>query len=75
MRYPFPQTTDFSAFLLQAQARGRRCSASPMPGRHLNSVKQAHEFGLTKRGMKLAALLVFITDVHAIGPADRAGPV
>ena len=32
-----------------------------------NSIKQAHEFGLTAGGQKLAALLLFITDVHALG--------
>ena len=43
-------------------------------GDTINSIKQAAEFGIVKGGQKLAGLLVFITDVHSLGPADRAGP-
>ena len=46
--YPFPGTTDFSSFLLQAQASGAKvlglCNAG---GDTVNSIKQAHEFGLS----------------------------
>ena len=63
--YPFPGTTDFSSFLLQAQSSGAKvlgfCNAG---GDTVNSVKQAKEFGIT---MKLATLLMFVTDVHALG--------
>ncbi len=63
--YPFPGTTDFSSFLLQAQASGAKvlglCNAG---GDTVNSIKQAHEFGVK---MKLAAMLMFITDVNALG--------
>jgi branched-chain amino acid transport system substrate-binding protein len=63
--YPFPGTTDFSSFLLQAQASGAKvlglCNAGADT---VNSIKQAKEFGLT---MRLAAMLMFITDVHALG--------
>ena len=63
--YPFPGTTDFSSFLLQAQASGAKvlglCNAGADT---VNSIKQAKEFGLTQR---LAAMLMFITDVHALG--------
>ena len=62
--YPFPQTTDFSSFLLQAQSSGAKvlglCNAG---GDTVASVKQAKEFGIT---MKLATLLMFVTDVHAL---------
>jgi len=65
--YPFPGTTDFSSFLVQAQAGGAKvlglCNAGADT---VNSIKQAHEFGLNQ-SMKLAALLMFITDVHALG--------
>ena len=73
VRYPFPATTDFSSFLLQAQASPRQgASASPMPAPTPSTASSRRpEFGLTRRGMKLAALLMFITDVHALGPADR----
>jgi branched-chain amino acid transport system substrate-binding protein len=63
--YPFPGTTDFSSFLLQAQASGAKvlglCNAGADT---VNSIKQAKEFGLP---MRLAAMLMFITDVHALG--------
>jgi branched-chain amino acid transport system substrate-binding protein len=63
--YPFPGTTDFSSFLLQAQSSGAKvlglCNAG---GDTVNSIKQAKEFGLT---MQLAAMLMFITDVNALG--------
>ncbi len=67
--YPFPGTTDFSSFLLQAQSSGAKvlglCNAG---GDTVNSIKQAAEFGLTKNGaMSIAAMLMFITDVNALG--------
>ena len=65
--YPFPGTTDFSSFLLQAQASGAKvlglCNAG---GDTVNSIKQAHEFGLNN-SMGIAAMLMFITDVNALG--------
>ncbi len=71
--YPFPATTDFSSFLVQAQASGAKvlglCNAGADT---VNSIKQANEFGLNK-SMKLAAMLMFITDVHAIGLATAKG--
>jgi branched-chain amino acid transport system substrate-binding protein len=70
--YPFPGTTDFSSFLVQAQSSGAKviglCNAG---GDTVNSIKQINEFGLNK-SMKVAALLMFITDVHALG-LDVAG--
>jgi branched-chain amino acid transport system substrate-binding protein len=71
-QYPFPGTTDFSSFLVQAQSSGAKviglCNAG---GDTVNSIKQIAEFGLNK-SMKTAALLMFITDVHALG-LDVAG--
>jgi len=65
--YPFPSTTDFSSFLVQAQAsRAKVLGLANAGADTVNSIKQAHEFGLT-RTMKLAALLMFVTDVHALG--------
>ncbi len=73
VKAPFP-TSDFSSFLLQAQSSGAKviglCNAGSDT---VNSIKQAGEFGLTQAGIKLAGLLVFISDVHALGLADGAG--
>ncbi len=68
IRYPFPDTTDFSSFLTQAQASGAKVlGLANAGGDTVNSVKQAHEFGLAARGMRIAPMLMFITDVHALG--------
>jgi branched-chain amino acid transport system substrate-binding protein len=65
--YPFPGTTDFSSFLVQAQASGAKVLGLANAGADtVNSIKQANEFGINK-SMSLAALLMFITDVHALG--------
>jgi branched-chain amino acid transport system substrate-binding protein len=65
--YPFPGTTDFSSFLVQAQASGAKvlgfCNAGADT---VNSIKQANEFG-TNAKMQLAAMLMFINDVNALG--------
>jgi len=66
-QYPFPGTTDFSSFLVQAQSSGAKVlGLANAGGDTVNSIKQAHEFGVNS-SMKLAALLMFITDVHALG--------
>jgi branched-chain amino acid transport system substrate-binding protein len=71
-QYPFPGTTDFSSFLVQAQASGAKVlGLANAGGDTVNSIKQAHEFGLNA-SMKIAALLMFISDVHALG-LDVAG--
>jgi len=68
VRTPFPGTTDFSSFLLQAQASRAKVIGLANAGVDtINSIKQAAEFGITRRGIKIAALLLFITDVHALG--------
>lgn len=68
VRYPFPQTTDFSSFLAQAQASGAKVlGLANAGGDTVNSVKQAAEFGLAKGGIRIAPMLMFITDVHALG--------
>ena len=71
--YPFPGTTDFSSMLLQAQGSGADVLAFANGGADtVNSVKQATEFGLNK-SMRVAALLMFISDVHATGLETAAG--
>ncbi len=68
VRYPFPQTSDFSAYLVQAQASGAKVLGLANAGADtINCIKQAAEFGLIQGGMSIAALLMFIGDVHALG--------
>ena len=65
--YPSPGTTDFSSLLVQAQASGAKVLAfANAAAETVNCVKQAQEFGLTP-AMKIAALLMYVTDVHALG--------
>lgn len=67
VRTPFPGT-DFSSFLLQAQASGAKVvGLANAGGDTINSMKQASEFGITQGGQAIAGLLVFITDVHSLG--------
>ncbi|MBP0462987.1 ABC transporter substrate-binding protein [Roseomonas sp. PWR1] len=76
VRTPFPGTTDFSSFLVQAQAsRAKVIGLANAGGDTINSIKQAAEFGITRRGVKLAALLMFISDVHALGLQTAQGLV
>jgi branched-chain amino acid transport system substrate-binding protein len=66
-RYPFPDTTDFSAYLTQAQASGATVVGFANAGLDTeNCIKQAAEFGLNKT-MKLAPLLMFIQNAHSLG--------
>ena len=67
VRHPVPGT-DFSSFLLQAQAsKAKIIGLANAGGDTINSIKQASEFGIVKGGQKLAGLLVFISDVKALG--------
>jgi branched-chain amino acid transport system substrate-binding protein len=68
-------TSDFSSYLLQAQSSGAQVLALANAGTDTsNSLKAAAEFGLTKT-MRPAALLVFISDVHALGLETAQGLV
>ena len=68
-------TSDFSSFLLQAQAsKAKVIGLANAGGDTINSIKQAAEFGIVEGGQKLAGLLVFASDVARARPADRAGP-
>ena len=70
---PFP-TQDFSSFLLQAQGSGADViGLANAGGDTVNAIKQASEFGITQAGQKLAALLMFANDVHALGPQTAQG--
>lgn len=75
VRTPFPGT-DFSSFLLQAQAsKAKIIGLANAGGDTINSIKQAGEFGIVAGGQKLAGLLVFLTDVHALGLQTAQGLV
>ena len=67
VRHPL-NTSDFSSFLLQAQAsKAKVIGLANAGGDTINSIKQAAEFGIVKGGQKLAGLLVFASDVNALG--------
>ncbi|MHC2280646.1 branched-chain amino acid transport system substrate-binding protein [Bradyrhizobium diazoefficiens] len=67
-------TPDFSSFLLQAQAsKAKIIGLANAGGDTTNAIKQAAEFGIVKGGQKLAALLLFLTDVKAIGLETAQG--
>ena len=75
VRTPFPGT-DFSSFLLQAQAsKAKVIGLANAGGDTINAIKQAGEFGIVAGGQKLAGLLVFLTDVHSLGLATAQGLV
>jgi branched-chain amino acid transport system substrate-binding protein len=67
-------TSDFSSFLLQAQSsKAKIVGLANAGGDTTNSIKQAAEFGIVAGGQKLAALLLFINDVHALGLKTAQG--
>jgi branched-chain amino acid transport system substrate-binding protein len=67
VRHPI-NTNDFSSFLLQAQAsKAKVIGLANAGGDTINSIKQAAEFGIVKGGQSLAGLLVFASDVNALG--------
>jgi branched-chain amino acid transport system substrate-binding protein len=73
VRHPL-NTSDFSSFLLQAQAsKAKIVGLANAGGDTTNSIKQAAEFGIVKGGQNLAGLLVFITDVHGLGLPTAQG--
>ena len=75
VRHPFPGQ-DFSSFLLQAQSSGAKViGLANAGGDTINSIKQASEFGITQGGQSLAALLMFISDVHALSLQTAQGLV
>ncbi|NMG15518.1 ABC transporter substrate-binding protein [Aromatoleum bremense] len=72
VRHPFPGS-DFSSFLLSAQASGAQVIGLANAGNDtINSIKQAREFGITPK-QSLAGLLMFISDVHSLGLDATAG--
>lgn len=73
VRTPFP-STDFSSFLLQAQAsKAKVIGLANAGGDTITSIKQAAEFGIVRGGQNLAGLLVFLTDIRALGLPTAQG--
>jgi branched-chain amino acid transport system substrate-binding protein len=73
VRHPI-NTQDFSSFLLQAQASKAKVIGLANAGADTtNAIKQAAEFGIVKGGQSLAGLLVFLSDVHALGLQTAQG--
>jgi branched-chain amino acid transport system substrate-binding protein len=71
--YPFPETTDFSSLLLQAQASGAKVLGLCNSGTDtINCIKQAREFGLMGN-MRVAAMLMYNSNVHALGLETAQG--
>ena len=72
-RHPI-NTSDFSSYLLQAQASGAKVVAlANAGGDMINAIKQANEFGLTRGGQKVVSLLTFISDIHSVGLTATQG--
>jgi branched-chain amino acid transport system substrate-binding protein len=75
VRHPI-NTSDFSSFLLQAQAsKAKIIGLANAGGDTVNAIKQGAEFGIASHGQRFAGLLVFITDVNALGLKTAEGLV
>jgi branched-chain amino acid transport system substrate-binding protein len=75
VRHPL-SNTDYSSFLVQAQSSRAKVIGLANAGTDtVNTVKQAAEFGITRRGTKIAVLLMFLNDVHALGLQAAQGLV
>jgi branched-chain amino acid transport system substrate-binding protein len=67
VRHPL-NASDFSSYLLQAQAsKAKVIGLANASTDTVNAIKQASEFGIAEGGQKLAALLIFITDIESLG--------
>jgi branched-chain amino acid transport system substrate-binding protein len=72
VRHPL-NASDFSSFLLQAQnSKAQILGLANAGGDTINAIKAAHEFGVNKT-MKLAGLLVFVSDIHSLGLKNTEG--
>jgi len=73
VRHPL-NTSDFSSFLLQAQAsKAKVIGLANAGGDTINAIKQAAEFGIAKGGQKISPLLAFVTDVDSVGLETAQG--
>jgi branched-chain amino acid transport system substrate-binding protein len=75
VRHPL-SATDFSSFLLSAQSSGAKViGLANAGGDTVNAIKAAADFGITQGGQSLAGLLIFVTDIHALGLQAAQGLV
>jgi branched-chain amino acid transport system substrate-binding protein len=73
VRHPL-NTSDFASYLVRVPATGANViGLANAGGDTVNAIKQGDEFGLKESGISMAALLTFITDVHAIGLKQAQG--
>ena len=73
VRHPL-NTSDFSSFLLQAQAsKAKVIGLANAGGDTINAIKQAAEFGMMKGGQKMSPLLAFVTDIDSVGLETAQG--
>jgi branched-chain amino acid transport system substrate-binding protein len=73
VRHPL-NTSDFSSFLLQAQAsKAKVIGLANAGGDTINAIKQAAEFGIARGGQKLSPLLAFVTDIDGVGLETAQG--
>ena len=73
VRHP-RETTDFSSYLLQAQSSGADVVAlANSSGDTMTALKQASEYGITSSGQRIAGMLLFLSDVHAVGLETAQG--
>jgi branched-chain amino acid transport system substrate-binding protein len=68
VRHPAGELSDFASFLQQAQPSGAKVLGLANAAQDTrNCIIEAREFGLTRGEMRIAPLLMYITDVHALG--------
>ena len=73
VRHPL-NTSDFSSYLLQAQAsKAKVIGLANAGGDTINAIKQGAEFGLMKSGQKMSPLLAFVTDIDSVGLETAQG--
>ena len=73
VRHPL-NTSDFSSYLLQAQAsKAKVIGLANAGGDTINAIKQSAEFGIMKSGQKVSPLLAFVTDIDSIGLETAQG--
>lgn len=73
VKHPF-NTSDFSSFLLQAQSsKAKVVALANTAGDTMNALKQAAEFGIVDGGQKMAAMVLFVTDVNSVGLKNAQG--
>lgn len=73
VRHP-QNTSDFASYLMRAKASGAKAIGLANAGNDtINAIKQAVEFGLTQGGQRLVGLILFISDIHALGLQNAHG--